>query len=217
VIGFGARRLFDDDRIDAKYLNTPETPIYKKSHVLYGIDLARREIARASQAVVVEGYTDVMACHLSGVPTAVATCGTAFGDDHGRVLRRLLRDHDEFRGEIIFTFDGDAAGQKAALRAFEGDQQFIGQTYVAVEPDGLDPCDVRLKKGDAAVRELVARRIPLYRFVLGNVVRRYDLDRADGRVDALREAAKLVSAIRDRSKVDAFARELAGMVGIEVD
>ncbi|MGZ5418436.1 MAG: DNA primase [Nocardioides sp.] len=217
VIGFGARRLFDDDRIEAKYLNTPDSPIYKKSHVLYGIDLARRDIARSSQAVVVEGYTDVMACHLSGVPTAVATCGTAFGEDHGRVLRRLLHDHEEFRGEVIFTFDGDAAGQKAALRAFGGDQQFVGQTYVAVEPDGLDPCDLRLQKGDAAVRELVARRIPLYRFVLSNVVSRYDLDRADGRVDALREAAKLVSSIRDRSKVDAFARELAGMVGIDVD
>lgn len=217
VIGFGARRLFDDDRIEAKYLNTPDSPIYKKSHVLYGIDLARRDIARSSQAVVVEGYTDVMACHLSGVPTAVATCGTAFGEDHGRVLRRLLHDHEEFRGEVIFTFDGDAAGQKAALRAFGGDQQFVGQTYVAVEPDGLDPCDLRLQKGDAAVRELVARRIPLYRFVLGNVVQRYDLDRADGRVDALREAAKLVSSIRDRSKVDAFARELAGMVGIDVE
>jgi DNA primase len=215
TIGFGARRIFDDDRIDAKYLNTPETPIYKKSHVLYGIDLARRDIARSSQAVVVEGYTDVMAAHLSGVKTAVATCGTAFGDDHSRVLRRLLQDHDEFRGEVIFTFDGDAAGQKAALRAFEGDQNFAGQTYVAVEPTGLDPCDVRLQQGDAAVRELVARRIPLYRFVLGNVVGRYDLDRADGRVDALREAARLVSAIRDRSKVDAFARELAGLVGVD--
>ena len=217
TIGFGARRIFDDDRIEAKYLNTPETPIYKKSQVLYGIDLARRDIARTSQCVVVEGYTDVMACHLSGVMTAVATCGTAFGDDHARVVRRLLHDHEEFRGEVIFTFDGDEAGQKAALRAFGGDQQFVSQTYVAIEPDGLDPCDVRLQKGDAAVRELVARRVPLYRFVLGNVVHRYDLDRADGRIDALREAAKLVVSIRDRSKVDAFARELAGMLGIEVD
>jgi DNA primase len=215
VIGFGARRIFEDDRIAAKYLNTSETPIYKKSQVLYGIDLARREIARASQAVIVEGYTDVMACHLAGVKTAVATCGTAFGDDHGRVIRRLLQDHDEFRGEVIFTFDGDEAGQKAALRAFEGDQNFAGQTYVAVEPTGLDPCDLRLQQGDAAVRELVARRVPLYRFVLGNVVSRYDLDRADGRIDAMRDAARLVTAIRDRSKVDAFARELAGMLGID--
>ena len=134
--------------------------------MLYGIDLARRDMARTSQAVVVEGYTDVMACHLSGVPTAVATCGTAFGDDHARVLRRFLHDHEEFRGEVIFTFDGDAAGQKAALRAFDGDQNFVSQTYVAVEPTGLDPCDLRIQQGDAAVRELVARRVPLYRFVL---------------------------------------------------
>ena len=217
TIGFGARRIFDDDRIDAKYLNTSETPIYKKSQVLYGIDLARRDIARSSQAVIVEGYTDVMACHLAGVPTAVATCGTAFGDEHSRVLRRFLNDHEEFRGEVIFTFDGDAAGQKAAIRAFGGDQNFVSQTYVAVEPDGLDPCDLRIQKGDAAVRELVARRVPLYRFVLSNVVGKYDLDRADGRIDALREAARLVSSIRDRSKVDAFSRELAGMIGIEMD
>ncbi len=217
TIGFGARRIHDDDRIEAKYLNTPETSIYKKSQVLYGIDLARREMARASQAVVVEGYTDVMACHLAGVPTAVATCGTAFGDDHARVLRRFLHDHEEFRGEVIFTFDGDSAGQKAALRAFDGDQNFVSQTYVAVEPSGLDPCDLRLKEGDAAVRELVARRVPLYRFVLSNVVGKYDLDRADGRVDAVREGARLVSSIRDKSKVDAFARELAGMVGVDPD
>ncbi|TCC65650.1 DNA primase [Kribbella pittospori] len=217
VIGFGARRLFDDDRIEAKYLNTPETPIYKKSKVLYGVDLARREIAKGRQAVVVEGYTDVMACHLAGVQTAVATCGTSFGDDHARVLRQLLLDHDQFRGEVIFTFDGDEAGQRAALKAFAGDQAFASQTYVAVEPDGLDPCDVRLQKGDAAVRELIGRRVPLYRFVLTNVLSKYDLDRADTRIDALREAAKLVVSIRDRSKVDSFTRELAGQLGMEVD
>jgi DNA primase len=217
VIGFGARRIFDDDKIEAKYLNTSETPIYKKSQVLYGIDLARREIARSSQAVIVEGYTDVMACHLSGVGTAVATCGTAFGDDHSRVLRRFLNDHEEFRGEVIFTFDGDAAGQKAALRAFSGDQNFVSQTYVAVEPNGLDPCDLRLEGGDAAVRELVARRVPLYRFVLSNVVSKYDLDRADGRIDAVRESAKLVASIRDQSKVTAFAQEISKMVGADID
>ncbi len=217
TIGFGARRIFDDDTIEAKYLNTPETAIYKKSQVLYGLDLARRDIARTSQAVVVEGYTDVMACHLAGVPTAVATCGTAFGDDHARVLRRFLHDHEEFRGEVIFTFDGDAAGQKAALRAFGGDQNFVSQTYVAVEPTGLDPCDLRLQQGDAAVRELVARRVPLYRFVLGNIVSRYDLDRADGRIDAMREAAGLVASVRDQSKVTAFAQEISRMVGADID
>ncbi len=217
TIGFGARRIFDDDKIEAKYLNTPETPIYKKSQVLYGVDLARRDMARTSQAVIVEGYTDVMACHLAGVTTAVATCGTAFGDEHAKVLRRLLADHEEFRGEVIFTFDGDSAGQKAALKVFQGDHQYVAQTYVAVAPDGMDPCDLRIKDGDAAVRELIATRQPLYRFVLANVVGRYDLDRADSRVDALREAARLVASVRDKSKVDAFARELAGMVGADVE
>ncbi len=217
TIGFGARRIFDDDRIDAKYLNTPETPIYKKSTVLYGIDLARRDIAMSSQAVIVEGYTDVMACHLAGVTTAVATCGTAFGDDHARVLRRFLDDHAELRSEVVFTFDGDEAGQKAALRTFEGDQRFVAQTYVAVAPEGMDPCELRIKEGDAAVRELVATRRPLYRFVLENVVGRYDLDRADSRIDALRAGARLVASVRDKSKVDAFARELAGMVGVDME
>ena len=217
TIGFGARRIFDDDRIEAKYLNTSDTPIYKKSRVLYGIDLARREMGRSSQAVVVEGYTDVMACHLAGVKTAVASCGTAFGDDHAKVLRRYMADHEEFRGEVVFTFDGDAAGQAAAIKAFSGDQNFVSQTYVAVEPDGLDPCDVRIKKGDAAVRELVARRVPLYRFVVGNIVSKYDLDRADGRVDAMRETARLVASIRDQSKVTAFAQEISKMIGAEVD
>jgi DNA primase len=217
VVGFGARRIFEDDRIDAKYLNTPETPLYKKSQVLYGVDLARKEIARKYQAVVVEGYTDVMACHLSGVTNAVATCGTAFGDDHGRILRRMLLDHEQFPGEFIFLFDGDEAGQKAALRAFQGDQNFVGQTYVAVEPDGRDPCDLRLAEGGEAVRELVARRIPLYRFVMSNLVSRYDLDRADARVDAVREGARLIASVRDQSKEVAFARELSSLIGAQVE
>jgi DNA primase len=217
TIGFGARRLFDDDRMEAKYLNTVETPIYKKSHVLYGIDLARRQMSGAGQAVVVEGYTDVMACHVAGVNTAVATCGTAFGEGHARILRRVMADHNAFRGEVIFTFDGDEAGQRAALKAFEGDQQFVAQTYVSVEPRGMDPCELRVVDGDEAVRELVASRIPLYRFVLGNTLRSFDLDRADQRVDAVREAVGLASAIRDVSKVDAFLREIATRTGVEVD
>jgi DNA primase len=217
VLGFGARRLRDDDRMPAKYLNTPETALYKKSHVLYGLDLARQQIGKRAQAVVVEGYTDVMAAHLSGVDTAVASCGTAFGDDHARLLRRLMGNHDAFHGEVIFTFDGDAAGQAAALKVFGGDANFIAQTYVAVEPTGLDPCDLRLQQGDAAVRELVARRVPLYRFVMANILTRHDLDRADGRLAALREAAPLVSSIRDSGLVGGYVRELAGMLGMDVE
>ncbi|GAA1793910.1 DNA primase [Planosporangium flavigriseum] len=216
VIGFGARKLFDDDD-GPKYLNTPETPIYKKSHVLYGVDMAKREIAKQGRAVIVEGYTDVMACHLAGVPTAVATCGTAFGGDHIGVLRRLLMDTDAYRGEIIFTFDGDAAGQKAALRAFEDEQRFVAQTFIAVSPDNMDPCELRLAKGDVAVRDLVARRQPLLAFALRSVMSRYDLDTAEGRVAALRATAPLVAKIKDRALQPEYTRKLAGDLGMEID
>ncbi|MDP9427838.1 MAG: DNA primase [Actinomycetota bacterium] len=212
VIGFGARKLTDDDP-GPKYLNTPETPLYKKSSVLYGIDRAKRDIARRSQAVVVEGYTDVMACHLAGVTTAVASCGTAFGPEHIGVLRRLLMDQDEFRGEVIYTFDGDAAGQAAAMKTFAEDQRFVGQTFVAVEPDGRDPCELRQAHGDAAVRDLVGRRTPLIAFVLETTLAGYDLDTVEGRVAALEKTAPLVAQIKDHALRPAYARRLAGMIG----
>ncbi|WP_027587626.1 DNA primase [Acidipropionibacterium thoenii] len=217
VLGFGGRRVYDDDRLPAKYINTPETVVYKKSHVLYGLDLSRSNIGKKRQAVVMEGYTDVMAAHLSGVDTAVAACGTAFGTDHARLLQRLIGNNGALSGEIVFTFDGDAAGQKAALKVYQGDSEFVSQTYVAVEPNGLDPCDLRIKQGPAAVRDLVASRIPLYRYVMDNVVHRFDLDRADGRIAAVRAAAPLVSSIRDNSLVDGYLRELSQMVGMDVD
>ncbi|MEI6845076.1 MAG: DNA primase [Actinomycetes bacterium] len=218
VVGFGARKLASDD-VDSgpKYLNTPETPIYKKSQVLYGLDIAKKEIAKKRQAVIVEGYTDVMAAHLAGIPTAVATCGTAFGTDHIRILRRLLMDDDAFRGEVIFTFDGDAAGQKAALRAFNDDQKFVTQTFVAVEPDGLDPCDLRQQKGDLALRDLIARRVPLFEFAIRTELKQHKLDSAEGRVNALNAAAPLVSQIRDKSLRPEYTRLLAGWLGVEVE
>lgn len=216
VLGFGARRIFEDDRMPAKYINTPETLVYKKSSVLYGLDLARTAIGRRNQAVVVEGYTDVMACHLAGVDTAVASCGTAFGEDHSRMIARLMTS-DAHSGEVVFTFDGDAAGQTAALKVFSYDDQFTSQTYVAVEPNGLDPCDLRLQHGDAAIRDLVARRVPLYRFVMANTLAKFDLDRADGRLAAVRAAAPLVGSVRDVGLVSGYVHELAGMVGMDPD
>jgi DNA primase len=216
VIGFGARKLFEDDD-GPKYLNTPESPIYKKSTVLYGIERAKREIAKQSRAVVVEGYTDVMACHLAGVPTAVASCGTSFGAEHIGVLRRLLMDTDEFAGEIIFTFDGDAAGQKAALRAFEDDQRFVAQTFIAVSPDNMDPCELRIANGDTAVRDLVARREPMISFALRSALSRFDLDTAEGRVAALRHTAPMVARIKDRALRPEYARKLAGDLGMELE
>ncbi|WP_127505006.1 DNA primase [Actinoplanes solisilvae] len=216
VIGFGARKLFDDDD-GPKYLNTPETPLYKKSHVLYGIDHAKREIAKRGRAVIVEGYTDVMACHEAGEPTAVATCGTSFGIDHIGVLRRLLMDSDSFTGEIIYTFDGDAAGQKAALRAFEEDQRFVGRTFIAVSPDNMDPCELRLAKGDLAVRDMIAGREPLVDFALRHTISRFDLDTVEGRVEAMRRAAPLVSKIKDREKRPEYARKLAADLGMDLE
>ena len=213
TVGFGARRIFADDQITAKYVNTPETVLYKKSAVLFGIDLAKRDIAKGHQAVVVEGYTDVMAMHLAGVTTAVASCGTAFGDEHLSMLRRLMMDDKFFRGELIYVFDGDAAGQAAALKAFAGEQNLAGQSFVAVAADGMDPCDLRLGSGDGALRDLVARRTPLFEFAIRTTLAGYDLDNAEGRVSALRECTPIVAQIKDPTLRDEYARQLAGWVG----
>ncbi|MFJ8163327.1 DNA primase [Streptomyces sp. NPDC096136] len=211
VVGFGARKLREDDN-GPKYLNTPETPIYKKSQVLYGIDLAKKEIAKTSRAVVVEGYTDVMACHLAGVTTAIATCGTAFGGEHIKILRRLLMDNAT--AEVIFTFDGDAAGQKAALRAFEDDQKFAAETSIAITPGGMDPCDLRLAQGDTAVSGLVESRTPLFEFALRHIVSRHNLENPAGRAAALDEAAPVVAGIKNIAIQHESAVQLAGMLGI---
>ena len=218
VVGFGARKLASDEEDQGpKYLNTSETPIYKKSQVLYGLDMAKKEIAKKRQVVIVEGYTDVMAAHLAGITTAVATCGTAFGAEHIRIIRRLLMDDDAFRGEVIFTFDGDAAGQKAAMRAFSEDQKFVTQTFVAVEPDGLDPCDLRQIKGDLALRDLIAKRVPLFEFAIRTELKLHNLTTAEGRVNALNATAPLVAQIRDKSLRPEYSRLLAGWIGIEVE
>ncbi len=216
VVGFGARKLRDDDE-GPKYLNTPETPLYKKSQVLYGLDLARKEIAKKQQAVIVEGYTDVMAAHLSGVETAVATCGTSFGTDHIKILRRLLMDDDTFTGHVVFTFDGDAAGQKAALRAFAEDQRFTAQTFVAIEPNGMDPCELRIARGPEAVQALIDGRVPLFEFAIKAALAGHDLDRAEGRVAGLRAAAPVVAGIRDQALRPEYSRMLAGWLGMPVE
>ncbi|QEO13128.1 DNA primase [Agromyces intestinalis] len=214
TVGFGARRLLDDDN-GPKYLNTPETALYRKAQVLYGLDLAKRDISKSHRVVVVEGYTDVMACHLAGVTTAIATCGTAFGVEHIKVLRRVLGD-DSGVGEVVFTFDGDAAGQQAAMRAFAEEQRFQAQTYVAVAPDGLDPCDLRLSRGDRAVRDLVETRTPMFDFVIRHTVTKFDLETVEGRVGALRAAAPIVADLRDPALRPGYTRELARMLGMEL-
>ena len=210
VVGFGARRL---DENGPKYLNTPETAVYKKSNILYGLHQAKKAIAKAQRAVVVEGYTDVMACHLAGVDTAIATCGTAFGSGHVQVLRRILMD--DARGEVVFTFDGDEAGRKAALRAYSEDQAFAARTSVAIAEDGLDPCDLRLQFGDAAIRDLIESRQPLFEFVLQSKVSGIDLRTAEGRAAGIKAVAPILAGLKDRTLQPEYARQVSGWLGVE--
>jgi DNA primase len=228
TLGFGARKLYDDDQIAAKYINTPDTQLYHKNQVLYGIDLAKQAIVKKRQAVIVEGYTDVMAMHLAGVDTAIATCGTAFGEEHAKIVRRLVKDDSlgaiqlvgplkvdgqPVSSRIVFTFDGDAAGQKAALHAFGLDPAFLSQTFVAVAEHNLDPCDLRIEQGDEAVRALVARAKPLYDFVIGAAINRFDTSYSTGRLGAVKAVAPLIAQIRDRSQVDLYTRQAARRIG----
>ena len=225
-IGFGARKLSDADN-GPKYLNTPETSIYKKSQVLYGLNLARKAIATERRVVVVEGYTDVMAAQLAGIECTVATCGTAFGSDHEKIVRRLIGDGANpaagvmlssgrsYGGEVIFTFDGDAAGQKAALRAFQEDQSFAAQTFVAVAQGGMDPCEVRMAYGDEGVRQIIDSRRPLFEFAITSVLTGLPLETAEGRTAGLRAAAPMVASIRDRVLRGEYTRQLAGWLGMD--
>jgi len=186
--------------------------------VLYGLDVAKKAIARDRQVVVVEGYTDVMACQLAGIETAVATCGTAFGLEHIKVLRRIMRDESDLApAKVVFTFDGDAAGQKAAMRAFGEDQRWASQSFVAVERSGKDPCELRQAQGDAAVRALVEDAVPMFEFAVRTTIARFDLTNAEGRIRALEAVAPIVARIRDRALRPEYTRTVAGWLGIEVE
>ncbi|MBT1181044.1 DNA primase [Bifidobacterium sp. CP2] len=232
TLGFGARKLYEDDTIAAKYINTPDTALYRKNQVLYGIDLAKKAIVKKRQVVIVEGYTDVMAMHLAGVDTAIATCGTAFGAEHAKIVRRLIADDSlgavqlvgplkvegqPLSSRIVFTFDGDAAGQKAALHAFGLDSAFLSQTFVAVADDNLDPCDLRIERGDEAVRSLVANAKPLYDFVIDAAIGRFDTTYTTGQMGAVKAVAPLVAQIRDRSLLDIYTRKATRRIGVDLD
>lgn len=215
VVGFGARKIYEDDPL-AKYINTSETPVYHKSQVLYGLDLAKKEIVQNRQVVVVEGYTDVMACHLAGIKTAVATCGTAFGDDHIRRINQLFGSSDQ-AAAVIFTFDPDAAGQKAAMRAFESSSKFIATTFVAIGPEGLDPCDLRIKHGDQAIAKMVENRRPIYEFALDQKISGHDLTSYPGRLAAATAAVPVLAKLNDLGAREQYVRMLAAKVQLSAD
>ena len=214
VVGFGARKLYVEDQ-GPKYLNTPETPVYHKSTVLYGLDLARREIASKRQVIVVEGYTDVMACHLAGEKTAVATCGTAFGEEHIKLINRLLGQSTD-PASVVFTFDPDAAGEKAALRVYGDASKFNALTFVASGPAGLDPSDLRQQQGDSAVVEMLKNRKPLFEFVIQHRLSQFNLSDIDSRVAAARAAAPVVAEIVDPALRSGYTRMLAEWVSLDV-
>lgn len=216
VLGFGARKLFDDDE-GPKYLNTSDTPVYHKSSVLYGLDLARKSIVKTRQIIVVEGYTDVMACHLAGFDNAVATCGTAFGEEHIRVINRLFGQTATEPASVVFTFDPDAAGQKAALRVYSDSHKFNALTFVAVGPDGLDPADLRQQRGDDAIAQLIQNKRPLFEFVIRHRVSKFDLSDLSARVAAARSAGEVVAALTDPALQSAYTRMLADLVSLEVN
>ncbi len=216
VVGFGARKMTDEDQ-GPKYLNTPETLVYKKSQVLYGINLAKKKIAQEKTAIVVEGYTDVMAFHEAGIENTVATCGTAFGEDHARILKRLISEDDQVSGKVIYTFDGDAAGQKAAMRAFDLESIFSSQSYIAVAPQGMDPCDLRLNKGNESLKILIDSSIPLFEFVIKTFVKDFDLTNAEGRINALSKITPVLQSIKNKLLQKEYIKLSANWLGLDLE
>lgn len=207
-VGFGGRILGDGQ---PKYRNTPETPIYKKSKLLYGLDKARRHIGKEGYAVVVEGYTDVIALHRAGLPVAVATCGTALGDDHFDLLRR-------FTDRVVLAFDADAAGAGAALR---GDSL---QTPVRLDldlrmadlPQGLDPADLVQRGEGERLREAVQRSRPLLQFRIERELERFDLSEPEGRARALHAVVPRLRRIGDEITRSEYVRFVANRLGVDV-
>jgi DNA primase len=182
-VGFGARLLEGDG---PKYLNSPETPIYHKSRLLYGLDRAKGEIVRRAQAVVVEGYTDVIAFHLASTPVAVATCGTALGDEHLDLLRR-------FTERVVLAFDADEAGAGAALRGFERSVPGDLDLRVAGLPAGRDPADLVAVGESAMLLKAIDESIPLLEFRIELELAQFDLDEAEARGRAISAVAALVA------------------------
>ena len=215
-VGFGGRRLEEIDRDstnnpDAKYVNSADSIIYHKANVLFGLDRARHVIASDGVAVIVEGYTDVVAMHLAGVRTAVATCGTALGDGHFDLLRR-------FSEKVVLAFDSDAAGAKAALRSDELESPFRLDLdlRVAVMPDGLDPADlVQEGRGEELVKAVKTAR-PLLEQRIEHEVSQFDLTGPEGRARALHAAAAQIRRVKDEIARTEYSRFVARLIGVDL-
>lgn len=216
-IGFGGRRIEEVSRDqtnnpDAKYVNSPDSPVYQKSRVLFGLDRARQTLDDDHPAVIVEGYTDVIAMHRAGVTTAVATCGTALGDGHFDLLRR-------FTEKVVLAFDSDEAGSKAALRSDDLESPFRLDLdlRVALMPDGLDPADLYQEgRGDELAKAVRTAR-PLLEHRIESEVSRHDLTGPEGRARALHAAAEQVRRIEDPIARREYGRYVARLTGIDLE
>ena len=220
VIGFGGRVLPGIDFGDfepPKYLNSPETPLYRKSRVLYGVPQARSEIVARDQVLICEGYTDVIALHQAGFANAVATCGTAVGVDHLRALARYTR-------RVVLAFDADRAGIQAAERAWDAVRELAGSGTTALDlsvlplPDGRDPADLVGEVGADGLREAVAAARPVVPFLIASRLEQADLTTEQGRVAALREALTVLGRESDPELRRGWARsEIARPLGLAYD
>ena len=215
-IGFGARKIDEIDpkqvnNPDAKYVNSADSIVYQKSRVLFGLDRARQALGGDEPAVIVEGYTDVIAMHQAGVTTAVATCGTALGDGHFELLRR-------FAERVVLAFDSDEAGSKAALRSDDLESPFRLDLdlRVAVMPDGLDPADLYQEgRGDELAKAVQVAR-PLLEHRIESEVSRFDLAGPEGRARALHAAVSHLKRVSDPSVRTEFTRFVARLVGVDL-
>ena len=215
-IGFGARKIDEIERNlvnnpDAKYVNSADSVVYQKSRVLYALDRARQGLGADEPAVVVEGYTDVIAMHLAGVTTAVATCGTALGDGHFDLIRR-------FTERVVLAFDSDEAGSKAALRSDDLESPFRLDLdlRVAVMPDGLDPADLYQEGRGGELAKAVQTARPLLEHRIENEVGRHDLNGPEGRSRALHAAVAQLKRIQDPIARREYNRFVARLIGVDL-
>lgn len=207
AVGFGARQLEGEP---PKYLNSPETPIYHKSRLLYGLNWAKSEIVRSDEAVVVEGYTDVIAMHLAGLPIAVAASGTALGEGHLDLLRR-------FTSRIVLAFDADEAGAGAADRGFEQTVPGDLDLRVAVLPVGRDPADLVSDGDTSTVEKAIADSLPLLQFRIERELGKFDLTEAEARARAVRAVAPLIADHSDPVARHEYAVLVSRRTGVDID
>ena len=218
IVGFGARKLFESDN-GPKYLNPPQTLLYDKSRILYGLDGARKAMSQKRELYLVEGYTDVMTLRAVGLDNVVAMSGTAFGEGHISLLRRVFDDVSAAKnsvGKLIFVFDGDFAGQKAAKRVFEMEGLPHERSYGVALTEG-DPDDIRQEKGDDYLKKSLTNYIPFTEYAIKAEMKNHDLKTPEGRLNYIDKGLEITSVIVSAGLRDEYKRKIAFFAGVPVD